>query len=83
MDFRVATCAPARVRKFGFMRRGCIQLILLRPRSTEFKELEIVVLRHQLAVLRRRGGAERVVLAYDGGRFRLNPTSGVSLGRTA
>ena len=30
-----------------------LQLILLRPRSAEFKELEIVVLRHQLAVLRR------------------------------
>jgi putative transposase len=27
--------------------------VLLRPRSSEFKELEIVVLRHQLAVLRR------------------------------
>jgi putative transposase len=42
---------------------------LLRPRSTEFKELEIVVLRHQLAVLRRRTGrpqlttTDRVFLA--------------------
>jgi putative transposase len=34
--------------------RCMLQLVLLRPRSTEFKELEIVVLRHQLAVLRRR-----------------------------
>ncbi|MGZ4315296.1 MAG: integrase core domain-containing protein [Gaiellaceae bacterium] len=33
--------------------RCMLQLVLLRPRSTEFKELEIVVLRHQLAVLRR------------------------------
>jgi putative transposase len=33
--------------------RCCLQLALLRPRSREFKELEIVVLRHQLAVLRR------------------------------
>ncbi len=33
--------------------RCLLQLVLLRPRSTEFKELEIVVLRHQLAVLRR------------------------------
>jgi putative transposase len=33
--------------------RWLLQLILLRPRSAEFKELEIVVLRHQLAVLRR------------------------------
>jgi putative transposase len=31
-----------------------LQLILLLFRSTEFKELEIVVLRHELAVLRRR-----------------------------
>jgi hypothetical protein len=29
------------------------RLVLLRPRSSEFKELEIVVLRNQLAVLRR------------------------------
>jgi hypothetical protein len=30
--------------------------VLLRPRSNDFKELEIVVLRHQLAVLRRQTG---------------------------
>ena len=30
-----------------------LQLVLLRPRSQDFKELEIVVLRHELAVLRR------------------------------
>ncbi len=33
--------------------RCLLRLVLLRPRSCEFKELEIVVLRHQLAVLRR------------------------------
>jgi putative transposase len=33
--------------------RCVLRLVLLRPRSTGFKELEIVVLRHQLAVLRR------------------------------
>ena len=33
--------------------RCLLQLVLLRPRSQEFKELEIVVLRHELAVLRR------------------------------
>jgi hypothetical protein len=33
--------------------RCLLRLVLLHPRSTEFKELEIVVLRHQLAVLRR------------------------------
>ena len=31
-----------------------LQLILLLFRSTEYKEVEIVVLRHELAVLRRR-----------------------------
>ena len=34
--------------------RCLLQLVLLRRRSEEFKELEIVVLRHELAVLRRR-----------------------------
>jgi hypothetical protein len=33
--------------------RWLLQLVLLRARSQEFKELEIVVLRHELAVLRR------------------------------
>jgi putative transposase len=32
--------------------RCVLRLVLLRPRSSEFKEPEIVVLRHQLAVLR-------------------------------
>jgi putative transposase len=31
----------------------CLLRLVLRPRSSEFKELEIVVLRHQLAILRR------------------------------
>ena len=34
--------------------RWLLQLVLLRRRSDAFKELEIVVLRHELAVLRRR-----------------------------
>jgi len=39
---------------FWYLAFRCVlQLVLLRPRSTEFKELEIVVLRHQLTVLRR------------------------------
>ena len=39
---------------FWYLALRCmLQLVLLRSRSTEFKELEIVVLRHQLAVLRR------------------------------
>ena len=33
--------------------RCLLQLVLLRPRSQDFKELEIVVLRHELVVLRR------------------------------
>ena len=32
-----------------------LALVLLRFRSSDFKELEIVVLRHELAVLRRQG----------------------------
>ena len=32
--------------------RCLLQLALLRPRSQEFKELEIVVLRHELADVR-------------------------------
>jgi len=35
--------------------RCLLQLVLLRPRSQDFKELEIVVLRHELAVVRRAG----------------------------
>ena len=33
--------------------RRVLQLVVLLFRSTEFKELEIVVLRHELALLRR------------------------------
>ena len=49
--------------------RRLLQLAALRFRSDEFKELEIVVLRHELAVLRRQAGrpeltsADRVFLA--------------------
>jgi putative transposase len=49
--------------------RGVLQLAALRFRSEDFKELEIVVLRHELAVLRRQAGrpelkpADRVFLA--------------------
>jgi putative transposase len=39
---------------FWYLALRCLlQLVLLRPRSREFKELEIVVLRHELTVLRR------------------------------
>jgi transposase InsO family protein len=49
--------------------RSLFQVVLLRPRSEEFKELEIVVLRHELAVLRRQvqrpqlNSADRALLA--------------------
>jgi hypothetical protein len=49
--------------------RYLLQLVLLRPRSEELKELEIVVLRHELAVLRRQvrrpqlNSADRALLA--------------------
>jgi len=39
---------------FSYLVVPCLlRLVLLRPRSREFKELEIVVLRHELSVLRR------------------------------
>jgi hypothetical protein len=34
--------------------RWLLQLAVVRVRSNEFKDLEIVVLRHELAILRRR-----------------------------
>jgi putative transposase len=49
--------------------RWLLQLVFLRRRSNDFKELEIVVLRHELAVLRRQvhrphlSSADRVFLA--------------------
>src|SRR5215203_2533932 len=51
------------------MCRCLLQLVLLRRRSEAFKELEIVVLRHELSVLRRQATrpklttADRVLLA--------------------
>jgi len=55
---------------FGYLVLRCVlQLVSLRPRSEQFKELEIVVLRHELFVLRRQVGrpqlttTDRVFLA--------------------
>jgi putative transposase len=40
--------------------RCLLQLVLLRPRSDGFKDLEIVVLRHELSVLRRQAGRPKL-----------------------
>jgi putative transposase len=54
----------------GYLALRCLlQIVLLRPRSDGFKELEIVVLRHELSVLRRQAGrpplrpSDRLLLA--------------------
>jgi hypothetical protein len=42
---------------FSYLALRCLlQLVSLRPRSEQFRELEIVVLRHELSVLRRQYG---------------------------
>jgi hypothetical protein len=43
--------------------RWALQLAILRVRSTELKEMEIVLLRHELAILRRRTGRPPMTLA--------------------
>jgi putative transposase len=55
---------------FAYLALRCLlQLVLLRPRSETFKELEIVVLRHELSLLRRQVArpqlepSDRVLLA--------------------
>ena len=48
------------------MLRRVLQLAALRFRSEEFKELEIVVLRHELAVLRRQVARPELRPAHDG-----------------
>jgi putative transposase len=54
---------------FYLVFRCVLQLVSLRPRSEDFKELEIVVLRHELSVLRRQTRrpqlttTDRVILA--------------------
>ena len=51
---------------WSFLYRSmCIlfQLLALRPRSSEHKEIEILVLRHELAIARRQLGRPRPSLA--------------------
>jgi putative transposase len=43
--------------------RCLLQIVLLRRRSEAFKELEIVVLRHELSVLRRQARRRRLTMA--------------------
>ena len=65
---------------FCYLALGCLlQLVVLRPRSKQFKELEIIVLRHELAVLRREvvrprlEDADRVFLAAASRLLRRGP----------
>jgi hypothetical protein len=46
--------------------RCLLQLVLLRRRSEGFKELEIVLLRHELSVLRRQAGRPHLRLPGSG-----------------
>jgi putative transposase len=63
----------------GYLPLRCLlQIVLLRPRSEDSKDLEIVVLRHQLSMLRRQAGrpqlrpSDRLLLAAAS---RLRPRS--------
>jgi putative transposase len=51
---KLATEAQVVVSFFYVLLRWLLELIVLRVRSTELKELEIVVLRHEVAILRRK-----------------------------
>jgi hypothetical protein len=45
--------------------RWLLQLAALRVRSSDFKDLEIVVLRHELAIMRRRTGPRPALTIID------------------
>ena len=68
--------------------RCVLQLVSLRPRSEDFKELEIVVLRHELSVLRRQARrpqlttTDRVFLAAVRSPIELASPNHPTTGRT-
>ena len=44
--------------------RWLLEIVTLRARSREFKELEIIVLRHELAILRRSTRRQAITCGY-------------------